>query len=61
MSKSHNEATVCLSVRVTPAEAELARAWAATHRVTMQQVLHRCVTAATNTMREVAAPHLVAP
>jgi len=61
VSKQHNASTVCLSVRVTHEEAELARAWAATHRVTMQQVLHRCVTAATNTMREVAAPHLVAP
>ena len=55
----HNEATTCLSVRVTPERADLLRRYAALHRVTVQAVLDRCVGAAIDTLRDVAAPHLV--
>ena len=51
----HNEATTCLSVRVTPERADLLRRYAALHRVTVQAVLDRCVGAAIDTLREVAA------
>ena len=54
-SERYNEATVCLSVRVSPEEAEAFRAWCALHRVTAQQVLRRCVMASTETMADVGA------
>jgi hypothetical protein len=48
-----SERTVCLSVRVSPEEAEQVTAWAKRHGVTVQQVLHRCVVAATEAMAPV--------
>jgi hypothetical protein len=59
VSERFNAATVCLSVRVSPERAELLRAYAVAHRVTVQAVLGRCVDAAIDVLREVAAPHLV--
>ena len=48
-----NETTVCLSVRVSHEEAEAVRAWAALHRVSIQQVLRQCVTSATCVLADV--------
>lgn len=43
MSDRHNSATVCLSVRVTPQEAEQLRELTRLHRITVQAVLRQCV------------------
>jgi hypothetical protein len=48
---------VCLSVRVTPEEAEQVTAWARRHGVTVQEVLRQCVVSAT----AVLAPIYVSP
>jgi hypothetical protein len=49
-----NAATVCLSVRVSPAEAERLRTLAGLHGVTVQAILTQCVRSSLDVLEGVA-------